>query len=794
MSMPIGFRAVLCIAATVVLVVIGPLGHTGRAAESLAELSVRLGRETREAYKACPFSVFGSDYFSRYVRDPNARPAKGELMLGKSCAVVLPRDTSPLAKRMAEHLREFLSDRMHVETTVTRETPESQEGWRIILTEKGGGAPESPESFSLSVQDRVVRVAGHDSGGLRDGVVRLVDQMGLRLGPILREGKQVCRPRLRVRLGPVPMFGSNKDLVFLGYNAVLVQGGDLHALSTSSVIPELKERQVPRAVMKTVADVKAAQLYGLRTYALLNTTRKFSKDASVFQAHPDMRGALTWKADGEYVLCTEHPLVKKYLRDSIIGLFKEAPELDGIVVIIGGEGFYHCYMRPYGVKRGHTNCKRCEALGAEQVVANLCNLLADAARSVKPDAEVLAWPYSAKLWSKDDTQEEFIRLLGPGTGIFTEIEKDTVVHKPQGVAKLLWDYSIDLIGPSARAKAQIAACHARRIPVYLKSEPELSFEAARLPHVPCMDRWADRAEALASCGADGAWVFPACRPCYGTSTCDVNKLFWWTPHSDKESILTSLATRIAGRDAAPHLHKAWTHVSNAIEWSPELPPYYKGPTYLGPAHPMCADPSVELPRVFYGKYLFHAEMTEADGLKDTPTFITSPRGNVRVFEAYYKKMTDELRQAVAELDATQPLVPKQHALTFEAESSSIRWFYHTTRTVANFYTSCRLRDRLLVLREKEALSDEERIRGEKLCDEWLAVLKDEQENAQAALPLVQRDMRLDFYYGGDHTFPHAADMIRAKLERLQEEIKVFVPSVKAALKKAPEQVAHETPR
>jgi hypothetical protein len=760
----------------------GLVSKKGCAAEGLTELWARLERETREAYQSCPFSVFGSDYFSRYTRDPKSRPGRGELIVGQPCVIIVPPHAPPMTKRMAEHLREFLSDRMGVVATVQRRSPASHDGWHIILTEEGGGEPDCPESFSLSVTDQTIRVAGRDPRGLRDGVVILVDQMGLRLGPIVPVGEKTYRPRLRVRLGSIPTLGSYKDLVFMGYNAVFVGREELYALSTSSVIPELKVRQVAGAAERMAKAAESAQAYGLRTYAFLHTTKKFPKDDPVFRAHPEIRGALTWKADGEYVLCTEHPLVKEYLRQTIVDLFKKAPSLDGIVVIVGGEGFYHCFMRPYGVKKSHTNCKRCEALGAEQVVANLCNLLAEAARSVQPNAEVVAWPYSAKhVWSKDAAQEGFIRLLGPGTGILTEIEKDEVIRKPQGVVKNIWDYSIDLIGPNARAKAQIAACRAAGIPIYLKSEPELGFEAPRLPHIPCMDRWADRAEALASCGADGAWVFPAFRPCYGTSACDINKLFWWNPHRDLESSLAALAARVAGPDAAPHLRKAWKHVSDAIEWSPELPAYYKGPSYLGPAHPMCADPSAELPRVFFGKYLFHAEVTDADGLKDEPTFVRSPTGNVPVFQMYYEKMAEHLRQAVSELDAAHPLVPERHSLAFEAESSPIRWFYHTARTEANFYASCRLRDRLLALRGKKKLSGDEKQKAGKLYQDWIAILKDEQQNARAALPLVQRDMRLDFYYGGDHTFPHAADMIKAKLARIKEEIEVFLPSVSATI-------------
>jgi len=397
---------------------------------------------------------------------------------------------------------------------------------------------------------------------------------------------------------------------------------------------------------------------------------------------------------------------------------------------------------------------------------------------VNPNALVVAWPYSAEhVWSKDKDQTGFIEKLNPGTAIFTEIEKDEYVEKPEGVRKHLWDYSIDLIGPGERARQQIAACQARGIPIFLKSEPELGFEAPRLPQIPCMDRWADRAEALASCGASGAWVFPAFKPNYGTSAAELNRFFWWDPVQSKEEILGHLAQRLAGKAAGPHLRKAWALVSEAIPFSPELPSYYTGPYYLGPGQPMCANPKATLPEVFYGRYLFMAEMTDSEGVKLRPTFVTSPTGNVPVFGKMYRKMEELLGKAVKELEQAEPLVEERHQLTFRSETTPIRWFYHTARTEANFYESCQLRDYLQTLLDAGILSATQTTSADQAWRRWKKVLEDEHANTQAALPIMEADMRLDFYFGGDHTFSHGSDMLKAKLEILQKEIEEYLPSI-----------------
>src|SRR5439155_20943389 len=127
------------------------------------------------------------------------------------------------------------------------------------------------------------------------------------------------------------------------------------------------------------------------------------------------------------------------------------------------------------------------------------------------------------VWAADFAATGFLEKLNPGTALLTEVEKSETITKLNGIQKSIWDYSIAFIGPATRTKQQIAVCAKHHIPVYLKSEPELAFEAPLLPQIPCMDRWADRAEALATCGVQGAWIFPAFRPFFGTSTAEINK-------------------------------------------------------------------------------------------------------------------------------------------------------------------------------------------------------------------------------------------------------------------------------
>jgi hypothetical protein len=67
----------------------------------------------------------------------------------------------------------------------------------------------------------------------------------------------------------------------------------------------------------------------------------------------------------------------------------------------------------------------------------------------------------------------------------------------------------------------------------------------------------------------------------------------------------------------------------------------------------------------------------------------------------------------------------------------------------------------------------------RLLRRWQEILQDERENTEQARRVMARDMRLDYYYGGDHSFSHGVDVLDAKLKLLSFELSDFLPSVAA---------------
>ena len=217
-------------------------------------------RETVAAYDACRFSFLSKDYFARFTRDPAVVPNDGEVLLSANWKIAIPEDAQPLTRIMAEHLAEFLAGRMRIDLAIEplpRDRLMQSNDGSVVLSDSGGGDVGVEESFTLTVEQQRVVVLGRDVAGLRDGVVKLVDLMGARQGPILPRGERVYRPRVAVRLGVVPWLGSYREPVFMGHNAVLVntyyEGEEsLFALSTSNAIPELNTLRRPEVLARLI--------------------------------------------------------------------------------------------------------------------------------------------------------------------------------------------------------------------------------------------------------------------------------------------------------------------------------------------------------------------------------------------------------------------------------------------------------------------------------------------------------------------------------------------------------------
>nr|MDO8111005.1 hypothetical protein [Candidatus Sigynarchaeota archaeon] len=492
---------------------------------------------------------------------------------------------------------------------------------KVVLTRD---ASLAPGSFRLQVAPRSIRIAGASIEALWAGVIYMEREMGIRKGPWLPAGDVSKQPSWKVQISQAP-WGSNflvpdlspdylsddafKLLAHHGLNGMTIYG-DMACYVNSDVFPELNTAAYQGNIAMLKDATERAIRYGIRLY-YVPVSPKLDALHPLFQRCPGARGARLYspKVDARlHCLCSSDDAALAFHAEFAKNLFKAVPLLGGLVLIIGGESYYHCYMNPArggGVQAPRTNCPACASIPAERVVSKLVDVTAKGVHESQPDAIVLAWPYSAQRWSADPYQIDFIDAMPSGAGFLSEIDKDQWVKK-DGYSKLIWDYSIDFPGPSDRIVEQADACHRRGTSMNVKMETALGLELIHVPYVPCMQRLAKKwgsVKGLHPAGVLQAWMF------FGMwgSTCE--ELAWWAnwhPEMSDDAVLRLIARRDFGKGAELVL-QAWQEMSDAIGHLPCIPPYFMGPYFLGPAHPLIPDASAEIPRVFHGALYYKQE-------------------------------------------------------------------------------------------------------------------------------------------------------------------------------------------
>ncbi len=651
----------------------------------------------------------------------------------------------------------------------------------------GGDGPEN--SYRLAVTDGRIEIHAHDIEGLWAGVVRMEREMGMRRGPYLPKGEITACPHWKYQISQAP-WGANylvpdlgpsylgndsfRLLAHYGANGMTVYGDALLYVN-SEILPELNHPDFHEHIKVLRETTERAAKYGISLF-WVPVLPKLREHHPVFLSHPEVRGArLGWKGEDHslFTLCSTSESSLEFLSEMTSGMFREVPLLGGLILIIGGESFYHCYMRPdlsgIGPEQRRTNCPRCSRRPAEEVVAGFVGRISAAVHEVKPAAVVAAWPYSASIWSRDLNQLDLIRRLPPDIVLLSEIDKDQLLEKERYFKKI-WDYSVDFTGPSERIIMQSDACRKRDLPLFVKTETALGLEAIHMPYVPCMNRLEDKwhkVGSLSPLGVLQSWMF------FGMWGSRAEELGWWKrwcPDVREGDLLSRIAKRDFG-NAWKRVLGAWELVSQAVGHLPCIPPYFVGPWFLGPAHPLVDEKDWRPPEVFQGALYYQQESRESlSGAmleSRSPLVLTelpeSPEKwgfIVKEGQPKWATFVNELSEAVqltghalAEIcPLTDGEMEPGDTGRLREEALIIEFLHRTLVSTLNF-----VRFEFL------------RIRGGNQ-EELKSILREELENAERARHLYTDAPWLDLSLRVDGQFPSSKAMLNAKIDLLKKAL------------------------
>ena len=667
--------------------------------------------------------------YSKPVRDPAVRAKSDEVEVDGHWQVRNRLAADPVVQTAVDEFQKFLRTAMEAHAaTAAGKRGVIQVATKAQLPEVGKGL-SVPESFRLVVTDGEVLVCGFDSRGAMRGLHHVEALMKLKRAPILPLMDEIRAPKHSPRITSAPFYAKMEmdtpedaysdgllgRMSRAGFNAIWLWG-DLDEVAHSSVYPEL-DQGVRERQAKLRRLIARTSRYGIDVYMYL-ANRPLPD--SFYQKHPGVRGSERRSYGGTHILCTSVSEVRQHLKAATTDLMKSAPGLKGIVFIVGGEGFMHCYTRK-------NTCPRCSRRTPQETIAGFSRSLVEGARAANPEAAVVLWPYSASnTWSRDDiTQSELIRQLPPSITLMTEFGKEGEIRFGD-IAIPAYDYPISFAGPSERFVKQAELAAARGMPFWVKTEHAIALEFVDTPYIPVFFQYATRFERIRSAphlsGIFANWMHYGFMP---STAADVYYWHHWNTPADTEAVLGKLAERDYGAGAS-YAVNAWREFSSAIREYPFSSAMAMGPIQKGPSHPLFLDsryrPLHDAGRQFKNDLSWTRPWGPALALSQ-----------LEKLEAGWARGVDLLRKAVEAAPERIRADAKRETGVAEALLFSIRSTIH----VGRFYEARELL-------EKEGNF----VRAAEALDRMAAIARAELDNAQAALPIVCADSRIGYANSG----------------------------------------------
>ncbi|MFA5393289.1 MAG: hypothetical protein WC081_01475 [Candidatus Ratteibacteria bacterium] len=724
------------------------------------------------------------------IRDLKQKAGPEEIEITEKWTIRLPEKISPLVKYALSDFTDYLrvSQKVRIKTAKKRHKNARMYIVPEFLQNRTG------EDFKLEITRNGIKIEGGEKGLMR-ALYSLENEMNSRRGPFLKLGRRTVKshftPRMCCSAFAEILDDPARDLGYpevylrkishLGYDSVFLFS-DFTLFNRSKILPELNDDKYEKRIAGLKQFVTRAAGYGLNVYINFVSPPIF-KEGALHRNHPDIFGG-TKMQPGAFALCCSNRKVLSYYREGFDKLFRDVPELKGIFLLVGGEGFSHCYMRSMKTVSNHTDCPVCRRKNPETTVADMLNLINRSIKTVEKGAELAVWPYSGFVWTDDISMSKFISRLDKNVTFMQNFETGRVKDFG-GVKSRLFDYNISAVGPSEMFRKQAEQARKRGLKLMAKTEIGFSVEFMNLHCVPVYFRWAERFRQMAKNNVAGyvaTWRFASPT---GALSEEIGLSYNWRLEETPEKVLAGFAERDFGSKNREKTLEAWKYLSRAMEYFPFSAYtsggiYFKGPFTLGPAHPFIFNSNLEagLPSSFYNTYSGGGEEGANKKLKQIwckePLFFNNllwvqPFGVEKIKELLSEFLRN-WRKGTALLSGLKGK-DRYTSGRIDFETGLALFVEHTVVTALNLVTFYQTRDELF------ASGQNINNNLEKYLDRLERIGRQELENSQKALKIAEKYPILGYAY--TYRFSSmSAQMIREKIEHLRHLLSVELPVYK----------------
>lgn len=264
----------------------------------------------------------------------------------------------------------------------------------------------------------------------------------------------------------------------LGVNGIWVQGV-LYQLHEFCYEPSFSLGwQDRRERLKAL--VEKAKRYGIKVYIYLNEPR--SMPDSFFKKYPQLRGHVDQKFfKGMVALCTSKVEVLEYLKNAVKDICTYVPELGGFFTITSSENLTNCYSR---VLDKATNCPVCANRKPEDIIAEINNTIAEAAKEVNPEIKIIAWSWGwiGRNMDLKETESCIVKTSRDVTIMCTS--EEAMEYTIAGCKGRVRDYTMSMIGPGERSQDVWTAAKRSGHKTGAKVQVNCTWECSTVPYIP----------------------------------------------------------------------------------------------------------------------------------------------------------------------------------------------------------------------------------------------------------------------------------------------------------------------
>ena len=427
------------------------------------------------------------DFYNTHRYAPLCAGETGAVRVDSSWYLRYPHH-DPLLLEMMADFRAFAA----VYGVEVRDDATTEKGITVTLDE----TIEDEEYHEVTVTASAITIsAGSAVGALRG--LYLLENQAARTGAFAFDPMSVKR-KTRVKIRYIYSFSSLYTDVLecdtrisfpdellaaygrAGINGIWIQGL-LAQLTPHPFMPEWSEGWQQRLDTLAALCNRCAR-YGIKVYMYINEPRQLPTE--FFDDHPDMKGTMRFRSPQVATLCSSHPKVHQYLRDSMRTLCTAAPNIGGFIVLTQSENNTTCYSN--GAVYNEKIVDMCPVCGKRQVSDTLADVLGAIRQGVrdvndKIDIIVYAWCFSKHFLEGD--LERLIRML-PKDMIYLQVSESAMPIQIGGIDGVVGDYSLSIVGPGEAAKDQWQLAQKGGLHTMAKVQINTSWECASAPFLP----------------------------------------------------------------------------------------------------------------------------------------------------------------------------------------------------------------------------------------------------------------------------------------------------------------------